>query len=75
VFGLLLRCTWPLALMVCTDKVPFCLSGCDALDICRVVLIPSLTGSPSHRIVLATSGLVFAWLFRQTGVATPAGIR
>jgi hypothetical protein len=57
------------------DKVPFCLSGCDALDICRVVLIPSLTGSPSHRIVLATSGLVFAWLFRQTGVATPAGIR
>ena len=74
-FGLLLRCTCPLALMVCTDKVPFCLSGCDALDICRVVLIPSLTGLPSHRIVLATSGLVLAWLCRQTGVMTLAGLR
>jgi hypothetical protein len=41
--------------MVSADKVPFCLSGCDALDIRRVVLIPGLTGSPSHRIVLATS--------------------
>ena len=61
-FGLLLRCICPLALMVCTDKVPFCLSGCDALNIGRVVLIPSLTGSPSYRIVLATSGLVFGWL-------------
>ena len=56
--------------MVCTDEVPFCLSGCDALDIRRVVLIPSLTGLPSHRIVLATSGLVFAWLCRQTDVVT-----
>jgi hypothetical protein len=72
VFGLFLRCTRPLALMVCTDKVPFCLSGFDVLDIRRVVLIPSLTGSPSHRIVLATSGLVFAWLCGQTGAMTPA---
>ena len=46
----------PLALMVSADKVPFCFAGCDALDIRRVVLIPGLTGSPSHRIVLATSG-------------------
>jgi hypothetical protein len=30
---------------------------------------------PSHRLVLATSGLVLAWLCRQTGVATPAGLR
>jgi len=41
--------------MVSADKVPFCLSGCDTLDMSRVVLIPGLTGSPSHRIVLATS--------------------
>jgi hypothetical protein len=75
VFGLLLRCICPLALMVCTDKVPYCLSGCDALDIWRAVLNPSLTGLPSHRIVLATSGLVLAWLCRQTGVVTPAGLR
>jgi hypothetical protein len=33
-------------LEVCTDKVPFCLSGCDAPNIRRVVLIPILTGSP-----------------------------
>jgi hypothetical protein len=58
--------------MVCTDEVPFCLSGFDALDIGRVILIPSLTGSPSHRIVLATSGLVLAWLYRQTDVVTLA---
>jgi hypothetical protein len=75
VFGLLVRCTCPLALMVCTDKVPFCLSGCDALDIGRVVLISSLTGLPSHRIVLATSRLVLVWQCRQTGVMTPAGLR
>ena len=34
---------------------PILLFGLDALDITRVVLIPGLTGSPSHRIVLATS--------------------
>ena len=34
---------------------PILFSGCDTLDIRRVVLIPGLTGSPSHRIVLATS--------------------
>jgi len=41
------------------------------------VLISSLTGSPSHRIVLPPSGLVFAWLCRQTGAmaAALAGLR
>jgi len=43
----------------------------------NVRAIHNLTGSPSHRIVLATSGLVFARLCRQTDVVTlaPAGIR
>src|SRR6185295_13930422 len=41
--------------MVSADEVPFCFAGCDALDSRRVVLIPGLTGSPSHRIVLTTS--------------------
>jgi hypothetical protein len=40
--------------MVSADKVPFWFSSFEALDIRRVVLIPGLTGSPSHRIVLAT---------------------
>jgi peptidoglycan/LPS O-acetylase OafA/YrhL len=41
----------------------------------RIAYSPALTGLPSHRLVLATSGLVLAWLCRQTGVATPAGLR
>ena len=44
-----------LALMESANKVPFCSSGYDALDIDWVVLAPGLTGLPSHRIALATS--------------------
>jgi hypothetical protein len=44
-----------LALMESANKVPFCLSGSDALDIRWVVPVPGLTGLPSHRIALATS--------------------
>jgi len=44
-----------LALMESANKVPFCLSGYDALDIAWVVPVPGLTGLPSHRIALATS--------------------
>src|ERR1019366_7718357 len=40
--------------MVSADEVPFCLAGCEALDIRRVVLFPGLTGSPSLHMVLAT---------------------
>ena len=45
----------PLALMESANKVPFCLSGYDALDIRWVVRVPGLTGLPSNRIALATS--------------------
>jgi hypothetical protein len=51
--------------MVCTDKAPFCLSGCDALDVRWAILFPSLTGSPSHRIVLAT----YVFVVRHADVA------
>jgi len=44
-----------LALMESANRVPFCLSGFDALDITWVVPVPGLTGLPSHRIALATS--------------------
>ena len=44
-----------LALMESANKVPFCFSGYDALDITWVVPVPGLTGLPSHRIALATS--------------------
>src|SRR5262249_5653533 len=44
-----------LALMEFANRVPFCVSGFDALDITWVVPIPGLTGLPSHRIALATS--------------------
>jgi hypothetical protein len=44
-----------LALMESANKVPFCSSGYDALDIGWVVPVPGLTGLPSHRIALATS--------------------
>ena len=53
--GLLMQSLRLLALMESANKVPFCSSGYDALDICRVVPVPGLTGLPSHRIALATS--------------------
>jgi hypothetical protein len=46
-----------LALMGSTNKVPICLSGCEAFDFGWVVLVPGLTVSPSHRVVLTS------WLF------------
>ena len=53
-FGLLMQSV-ETALMESANKVPFCFSGYDALDIRWVVPIPGLTGLPSHRIALATS--------------------
>ena len=53
--GLLMQSVRLLALMESANKVPFCLSGYDALDIRWVVPVPGLTGLPSHRIALATS--------------------
>jgi hypothetical protein len=44
-----------LALMESANKVPFWSAGYDALDMSWVVLVPGLTGLPSHRIALATS--------------------
>jgi hypothetical protein len=41
--------------MESANKVPFCLSGYDVLDIRWVVPVPGLTGLTSHRIALATS--------------------
>jgi hypothetical protein len=52
--GLLMQSVRLLALMESANKVPFCLSGYDALDIRWVVPVPGLTGLPSHRIALAT---------------------
>ncbi len=40
----------PLALMVSADRVPFCFTGSNALDIRRVFPIPGLTGSPSRLV-------------------------
>ena len=37
-----------LVLMVSVDRVPFSLADYDVRDICRVVYIPGLTGSPSR---------------------------
>ena len=53
--GLLMQSVEMLALMESANKVPFCYSGYDALDIAWVVPVPGLTGLPSHRIALATS--------------------
>lgn len=44
---------WLLALMGSANKVPNRISGSDALAAGWGVLVPGLTGSPSHRIVLA----------------------
>jgi hypothetical protein len=53
--GLLMQSLRLLALMESANKVPFCFSGYDALNIRGVVPIPGLTGLPSRRFALATS--------------------
>ena len=63
----LLRGHRPLALMVSADEVPFCFAGFDALDSSRVILVPGLTGSPSHHMVLATSSRDTALIETSSG--------
>jgi hypothetical protein len=47
-----------LALMESASWVPFHSTGYNALNVRWVVPAPGLTGSPSHRIALATSKLI-----------------